>query len=165
MPEDDSQLLIASIPLLRRYARRLCQRNRQAAEDLVQDTLERAIRKFHLYRPGTHLRFWLYTIMRNIFFDQKRREKKIQNAFSARESDEIAAPRQFHAVAQQDLQRQLESLKPTYKELILMIGLEGASYDEASARTGVPVGTIRSRLFRARDELHNRIEGEKTRRR
>jgi RNA polymerase sigma-70 factor (ECF subfamily) len=158
--------LVTEIPSLRRYGRSLTG-SRTAADDLVQDTLERAIQKFHLFEPGTKLRLWLFTIMRNLFLDHYRKTRKL--ALVPLDMAEFQAePRpadQLDKLVHRDLVSQMARLKPGYRELLVLVGLEGASYQQAAEITGVPLGTIRSRLFRARSLLLDRLEGRATPRR
>jgi RNA polymerase sigma-70 factor (ECF subfamily) len=158
--------LVAEIPSLRRYGRSLAG-SRAAADDLVQDTLERAIQKFHLFEPGTKLRLWLFTIMRNIFLDHYRKTKKV-GMVSIDVSDVHAEHRpadQLDKLIHRDLVTQMARLKPEYLELLVLVGLEGLSYELAASMTGVPLGTVRSRLFRARNMLLKNLEGQNMTRR
>ena len=157
----DADALVAEIPPLRRYGRSLTG-SRAAADDLVQDTLERAIQKFHLFEPGTKLRLWLFTIMRNIFLDHYRKTRKV-GMVSIDVSDFQSEHRpadQLDKLVHRDLVAQMARLKPEYHELLVLVGVEGLSYEQAAATTGVPLGTVRSRLFRARNMLLRRIEGQ-----
>jgi RNA polymerase sigma-70 factor (ECF subfamily) len=157
----DADALVAEIPSLRRYGRSLTG-SRAAADDLVQDTLERAIQKFHLFEPGTQLRLWLFTIMRNIFLDHYRKSKKV-GLVSIDVSDFQAEHRradQLDKLVHRDLVAQMARLKPEYRELLILVGLEGLSYEQAADMTGVPLGTVRSRLFRARNMLLRKLEGQ-----
>ncbi len=157
----DADALVAEIPSLRRYGRSLTG-SRAAADDLVQDTLERAIQKFHLFEPGTKLRLWLFTIMRNIFLDHYRKTKKV-GLVSIDVSDFHAEHRQadqLDKLVHRDLVTQMARLKPEYRELLMLVGLEGLSYEQAADMTGVPLGTVRSRLFRARNMLLRKLEGQ-----
>jgi len=158
--------LVAEIASLRRYGRSLAG-SRAAADDLVQDTLERAIQKFHLFEPGTKLRLWLFTIMRNIFLDHYRRTRKV-GLVSVDVADMPSDHRpadQIDRLVHRDLVAQMARLKPEYRELLVLVGLEGLSYEQAAAVTGVPLGTVRSRLFRARNMLLRKIEGQNVTRR
>jgi RNA polymerase sigma-70 factor (ECF subfamily) len=152
--------LVAEIASLRRYGRSLAG-SRAAADDLVQDTLERAIQKFHLFEPGTKLRLWLFTIMRNIFLDHYRKNRKL-GLVPLDAADFQAEPRpadQLDRLVHRDLVTQMAQLKPEYRELLVLVGLEGLSYQQAAAITRVPLGTVRSRLFRARGLLSGKLEG------
>lgn len=153
--------VVSEIPSLRRYGRSLTG-SRAAADDLVQDTLERAIQKFHLFEPGTKLRLWLFTIMRNIFLDHYRKARKV-GMVSVDVSEFHAEHRpadQIDKLVHRDLVAQMGRLKPEYRELLVLVGLEGLSYEQAADMTGVPLGTVRSRLFRARNMLLRKLEGQ-----
>jgi RNA polymerase sigma-70 factor (ECF subfamily) len=160
MPEN-IQSIVAEIPALRRYAASLL-KGRTGADDLVQDALERAIEKFHLYQPDTRLRSWLFAVMRNIFLDHFRKRKKQESMAVqlAEQSATHAPPNQFASLVSKDLMRHIETLKPEYRELLLLVAGRGISYEEAAEATGVPLGTVRSRLFRARNLLLKKLEGE-----
>jgi RNA polymerase sigma-70 factor (ECF subfamily) len=163
---NDIDALVTEIPSLRRYGRSLAG-SRAAADDLVQDTLERAIQKFHLFEPGTRLRLWLFTIMRNIFLDHYRKNKKLP-VVSIDITDFHTEQRpadQIDKLVHRDLIAELARLKPHYRELLILVGLEGLSYEQAADITGVPLGTVRSRLFRARNMLLRKLEGQDVARR
>ena len=154
------------LPALRSYARSL-RRNRDQADDLEQDCIERALSRSHLYQEGTNLRAWLFTIMRNIFLDHYRKTKKV-GMVSIDVSDFHAEHRpadQIDKLVHRDLVAQMARLKPEYRELLVLVGLEGLSYEQAASMTGVPLGTVRSRLFRARNMLLKKLEGQNTTRR
>jgi RNA polymerase sigma-70 factor, ECF subfamily len=159
MPEDVHSIA-AEIPVLRRYAQTLT-RDRSIADDLVQDAVTRSIEKFHLYQPDTRLRSWLFAIMLNVFRDQQRRRKQ-QTAMAVELSERgcrHTAPAQLERLVHRDLLQQLDTLKPHYRELLLMVASDGLSYEQAAARAAVPLGTVRSRLFRARNLLLRKLEG------
>ena len=145
----DYNLIVPYIPNLRRYARALVG-DRDGADDLVQDTLERAVRKFHLWRPGD-LRAWLFSIMHNVFVNQLKARKISPDV----EIDEtFAAPMStVTSLDLQDLQRALGALAPEQREVVLLVGLEGLSYAETAEVLDIPVGTVMSRLARGRDRL------------
>lgn len=155
----DYEQVLPYIPNLRRYARALVG-DRDAADDLVQDTLERAVRKFHLWRPG-NLRAWLFSIMHNVFVNQL----KSRRLAPTEELDEnhagLAGTADAGAAAQvRDLERGLAGLSPEHREVLLMVGLEDMSYEEVSRALGVPMGTVMSRLSRARERLRRHLDGE-----
>ncbi len=152
----DYDLIVPYIPNLRRYARALVG-DRDGADDLVQDTLERAVRKFHLWRPGD-LRAWLFSVMHNVFVNQLKSRKiapdvEIDDTFAApvpgaTSSDII------------DLERGLRTLAPEQREVLLLIALEDMSYADVSRALGIPMGTVMSRLSRGRERLRKAINGE-----
>lgn len=156
---DDTKGIAAHIPHLRRYARALTG-DYTAAEDLVQDTLERAWKRLGLWRTGSNLRAWLFTIMHNIFINQVRIEphKQDQNAeHSALHWWGSRTAEQRLELA--DLSKALRRLSNEHREVILLIGLEQMSYDETAKVLGVPIGTVMSRLSRGREQLRAIMNG------
>jgi len=152
-------LLEEQIPRLRRYARALT-RNPERTDDLVQDTLERAIVKEHRWQPGTNLRAWLFTLMHNQHVNTVRRNVRdgqtveitsMSNGLTA--TTDPTASRQLH-----ELERALAQLSVDQREAILLVGLEGLSYEDAAAILSVPVGTVRSRLSRGVDQLRRLMD-------
>jgi RNA polymerase sigma-70 factor (ECF subfamily) len=155
----DYDLILPYIPNLRRYARALVG-DRDGADDLVQDTLERAVRKFHLWRPGD-LRAWLFSIMHNVFVNQLKARRIAPDV----EIDEtFAAPTSsVSSLDLQDLQRALATLAPEQREVVLLVALEDMSYADVSKALGIPMGTVMSRLSRGRDRLRRAMSGEAVR--
>jgi RNA polymerase sigma-70 factor (ECF subfamily) len=152
----DYQLIIPYIPNLRRYARALVG-DREGADDLVQDTLERAVRKFHLWRPGD-LRAWLFSIMHNVFVNQLKARKV---AYEVEVDESIAAPQSSVTTTDlMDLDRALMALSPDQREVVLLVALEDMTYAEVARALGIPIGTVMSRLSRAREKLRRLMEGE-----
>ncbi len=132
-------------------------RNRADAEDLVQDTLVRAMEKWHTYRPGQEVRPWLYRILSNIFIDgyrQQRRRKAQQQAFSEeiveRTGGHPAAPREGLS---DEVAVALKQLEPSCMEVVDLVDLQGKDYEAAAASLKLPDGTVMSRLYRARRAL------------
>ncbi len=158
--------LIQYIPDLRRFARSL-ERNRVAADDLVQATLERAIRKLHLYQPTGPFLGWLNTIMRNIFVDGVRRRSNGLTSSIDEESwnEPFQNENQVDRIVLKDVHRAVEMLPVEQRRVLMMVAVQGMTYEATAAELGVPLGTIRSRLFRARLYLQRRMdpEGELTR--
>jgi len=151
----DYQLIVPYIPNLRRYARALIG-DREGADDLVQDTLERAVRKFHLWRPGD-LRAWLFSIMHNVFVNQLKARKII---YQVEIDDSIAAPiSSVTSTDLMDLDRGLATLSPDQREVVLLVALEDMTYAEVARALGIPIGTVMSRLSRARDKLRILMDG------
>ena len=143
----------ALLPDLRAFARFLA-RDRVAADDLVQDSVVRALAALSQYQPGTNLKAWLFTILRNSFYEQTRRQKREARAMAAWvDDDEAAAPEQHARADVQDLQRLLFQLSPLLREALILMGAQGLSHDEAAAICGVPAGTMKARLSRARTQL------------
>lgn len=152
----DYELIVPYIPNLRRYARALVG-DRDGADDLVQDTLERAVRKFHLWRPGD-LRAWLFSIMHNVFVNQLK-SRKISSDVEI--DDTFAAPVPGATRADVlDLQRALGTLAPEQREVVLLVALEDMSYADVSRTLGIPMGTVMSRLSRGRERLRRVMNGE-----
>jgi RNA polymerase sigma-70 factor (ECF subfamily) len=149
------------IPILRRYARFLV-RDAHGADDLVQDCLERAVRHLARFEQGTHLRAWLLTIMRNCFFDGKRREKgRVTVALEDLPYDKAWSP-----ASQEDnlLLRELRSafleLPEQQKLAMICVIFEGLPYEEAALVLGVSIGTVKSRVSRGRDALRRATAAE-----
>ncbi len=154
----DYELIVPYIPNLRRYARALVG-DRDAADDLVQDTLERAVRKFHLWRPGD-LRAWLFSIMHNVFVNRIKSRKNAPHAEIDEET--LAAPIPTAGRADiLDLQRALDGLVPDQREVLLLVALEDMSYADVSRTLGIPIGTVMSRLSRGREKLRRAMDGER----
>jgi RNA polymerase sigma-70 factor (ECF subfamily) len=151
---DFCTMMEAEIPRLRRYARALI-RNTAAADDLVQVTLARGLAKQHLWVEDTNLRAWLFTIMHNEQVNIVRRAVREGTAVVIGETEPSlsCAPSQLRSLELRDLDRGLAQLPQEQRAVILLVGLEGLGYDAVAEITGVPVGTVRSRLSRGRDML------------
>ena len=144
-------MLEQEIPRLRRYARALT-RDSVQADDLVQSTLVRALAKRHLWQPGTNLRHWLFTLLHNQRISDVRRLIRDQRACVDDRLISIApaSPDPDARIALLELDRAIAALPEARRQVVLLIGLEEMSYGEAAEILGVPAGTIRSRLARAR---------------
>jgi RNA polymerase sigma factor (sigma-70 family) len=154
----DAQSLVALIPRLRRYARALVG-ERTAADDLVQDTLERAWSKLHLYRHGTDLRAWLFTVMHNVHVNQMRAARPTSALDD--EMPELAQRAvQGDVLLVRDLERALAALPAAQREVLLLVALEDLSYDETARVLGIPIGTVMSRLARAREKVRHLMNGK-----
>src|SRR6202043_371581 len=151
---DIYQSIEAEIPRLRRYARALA-RDLAAADDLVQDCLARALGKLHLWQEGTDLRAWLFTILHNQYVNRVRRAVREGIAVGLSESEPLLtrAPHQGKRLELRDLERAIAKLPEEQRAVVLLVGLEGMRYEDVAAVLNVPVGTVRSRLSRGRDEL------------
>ena len=156
--------LAAELPRLRRYARALL-RDPVAADDLVQDCLERALARQHQFRDGTNLRAWLFTIMHSIHVNTRQRLMRAADAvelFPAAEERNGTAPGQGHGLIIRDLAAALDRLPLQQREIVLLIGLEDMSYRQAAEIVQVPVGTVMSRLARGRERLRRLMDGDDT---
>lgn len=152
---DADTLLEPLIPALRRYAYALM-RDHEAADDLVQDTLERALSRWAQRRPDADLRAWLFTIQRNLFINAWRQNRRRGPHASL---DDVAPPcvaaQQEAGLEVRDVLTALDQLPEEQKSLLLLIGVEDFSYDDAARILGVPVGTVMSRLSRGRQKLRS----------
>ena len=156
-PVSDAESIVALIPRLRRYARALVG-ERMAADDLVQDTLERALKKLHLWRRGTDLRAWLFTVMHNVHVNQVRARRE----YVALEDEVLDLPgpaRQDTGLEARDLERMLARLSVEQREVLLLVALENLSYEATAATLGIPIGTVMSRLSRGRERLRGMMDG------
>lgn len=146
------------VPALRRYARALT-RERETADDLVQDTLVRALRSEHLFHGGS-LRNWLYTILTNL--DRNRRRAAARRPVLVPVEDE-ADGGNATAAERRDIVRALSLLDAAQREALLLVVLEGLSYRDAAEVQGVPIGTVMSRIARARANMKDFLDGERPR--
>jgi RNA polymerase sigma-70 factor (ECF subfamily) len=161
LPQAD---LLEALPRLRRYARVLAG-NPGAADDLVQDTLMRAWDKRRLWRVGSDLRAWLFTIMHNVFMNQRVAARRAAANVSldaeggARAAAEVAAfGNALARVELREVLRYVDRLPPEQREVLLLAAVEELRYEEVAAVLGIPVGTVMSRLFRARARLRRMID-------
>ena len=154
------RLIEQQIPRLRRYARALT-RNRERADDLVQDTLSRALVKEQFWQPGTNLRAWLFTIMHNQNVNNVRLAVRESRMVDMEQLSPMPATTDPTASRQMfELERALAQLSLEQRQVILLVGLEGMSYEDAAGILSVPVGTVRSRLSRGRDILRKLLDME-----
>ena len=155
---NEAERLVELIPRLRRYARALVG-DRATADDLVQDTLERAWAKLHLYRRGTDLRAWLFTVMHNVHVNRVRASRATDTLGD--EMPELAqrAP-QGDALLVRDLDRGIARLPADQRAVLLLVTLEEMSYDQVARTLGIPIGTVMSRLSRAREKLRAMMLGQ-----
>lgn len=146
------------LPGLRRYAMALLRGNSDA-DDLVQETVVRALDRMTLFQPGTNLRAWLFTIMHNLRVNAVRRSKREATGLSEEATALLSTPgRQGPAIALRDLRRALDELDEAHRSVLLLVGLEGLSYEEVADVLAVPMGTVRSRLSRARARLRHLLD-------
>jgi RNA polymerase sigma-70 factor, ECF subfamily len=150
---DFARMLEAEIPRLRRYARALT-RDVVRADDLVQSCLTRALAKQHLWQLGTDLRAWLFTILHNQHVNDVRRGMRESNNVELDQAPELTVQSNaIPALELRDLETAIGKLPPEQRQVILLVGLEGMAYEEVAKVLRVPVGTVRSRLSRSRDQL------------
>ena len=153
-------LLAAQIPRLRRYARALT-RSAQAADDLVQDCLERAWRKAHRWEPGTDLRAWLFTLMHNVHVNGLRRKYPDTEPIDDKDYPDMTLRGADLPLQMRDLERGLAELPAEQREVLLLVCLEDMSYEQVAGVLGIPIGTVMSRLHRARERLRRYLAGER----
>ncbi|HEX6548352.1 MAG TPA: sigma-70 family RNA polymerase sigma factor [Candidatus Dormibacteraeota bacterium] len=143
-------------------------RNPDRAEDLVQDTYVRALRYQHSYQPGTNMKAWLFAIMRNLFWDRFKGgrpedlsldDDSSDFALYDRIKDESAIPEDqvLDRLAAHEVVEAVEKLPPLHREVVLLVDVEGFSYKDAAEVLGVPIGTVMSRLHRARQQLQRTL--------
>jgi RNA polymerase sigma-70 factor (ECF subfamily) len=152
--------VIEHMTVLRRYARVLV-RTQDQADDLVQDTIERALARADLYQPGTNLRAWLFTIMRNICITNARK-LKLRRTYAA---ELMSLERHLSPAAQDDIVMLKESLalvqqlSPGEQQAVTLLGVQDMSYETSAEIAALPVGTMKSRLSRGRQRLRSMIDG------
>lgn len=162
MPSDIGGALVGLLPRLRRFARGLC-RSTELADDLVQEACERALATTSGPAPGTPFEAWMFRILRNLWIDRLRRQKTAGLSVDLDEHDELAAP---DGVAQTEarltlerVRRAIERLPDEQREVVLLVCVEELSYRDAAAALDLPVGTVMSRLARARVRLAQLTQG------
>jgi len=154
--------LESEIPRLRRYARALT-RNTAKADDLVQSSLVRALEKQHLWQPGSNLRAWLFTILHNQHVNDVRHSLREGSLGPVEDAEPVwrVEPVVDASLQLRDLQRGINTLSYEQREVLLLVGLEGMRYEQVADILGIPVGTVRSRLSRARTALRLLMDGAK----
>jgi len=155
----DSRAILAEIPRLRRYARAMLG-DRAAADDLVQDTLERAWSRLFQWRPGSDLRAWLFGIMHNLRVDQLRRPGLSTQSIGDDDLELPTRPTQTDALELRDIESALNHLPDEQREVLLLVALEEMSYADIATTLGIPVGTVMSRLSRGRERLRLIMNGD-----
>jgi RNA polymerase sigma-70 factor, ECF subfamily len=152
--------LAAEVPPLRRFARALTG-DAALADDLVQDCVERALLKAHLYDPSRPLRAWLYAVLRNIYISGLRRNGRsaiVKTVDDLADGEGAVPPEQEHGLAAGSVTDALDRLAPQHREIIVLVALEEMSYRDVAEILGVPQGTVMSRLSRAREHLRQMLE-------
>jgi len=145
--------ILSYLPAMRGFARSLCT-NAADADDLVQETLLRALASIHRYTPGTNLKAWLFTIMRNRFYTNSAKRAREQPGEADCVADtQVMAPTQEWSLRMRELSRALNALPVHYRETIVLVGALGESYKEAAEILDCDIGTVKSRVSRARQML------------
>jgi RNA polymerase sigma-70 factor (ECF subfamily) len=163
-PDPFHQGLLDAIPRLRAFAFSLVgTRRHDRADDLVQETIMKAWAHRSSFQPGTNLKAWLHTILRNEFYSQMRRKKReVEDGDGVYSSKLAVAPDQYGHLDMADMEAALEQLADEQREAILLVGAAGFSYEDAAQICGVAIGTIKSRVNRARTRLAEllKVSGE-----
>jgi RNA polymerase sigma-70 factor (ECF subfamily) len=157
--DEIAALLEPHIPALRRYAWALL-RDDTAADDLVQDCLERALSRWHLRRRDGNLRAWLFTIERNLFLNAARQRTRRGPHLGIEVLESIASPEasQEEALGAREVLDGLDLLPEEQRSVLLLVGVEDLSYEETARVLHIPVGTVMSRLSRAREKMRQLLE-------
>ena len=159
---DKRNALVAELPHLLRYARALT-RDTDAAEDLVQDCASRALSRLHLFEAGTNMRAWLFTVMHNLHRQNLRKvsRRPANDQMSEEIENRLASiDDATQRLAVRDLDRAMAELPEEQRQVVLLIGLEDMSYQDTATILDIPVGTVMSRLARARERLRRAMEGQ-----
>ncbi|MBX5459888.1 MAG: sigma-70 family RNA polymerase sigma factor [Steroidobacteraceae bacterium] len=152
--------MVALVPQMHTFARSLC-RDGVRADDLVQEALARALANIERFRPGTNLKAWLFTIVRNEHYSQLRRRKFEAQGVDTDSLPEPSVPPEHDGDLEvRDLNRALAALSPGQRTALILVSASGFSYEEAAKICGCAVGTIKSRVARARDTLLAILDGE-----
>ena len=150
------------LPALRAFARSLT-RNRTEADDLVQETLLKALSNIDKFDPGTNLRAWLFTILRNTYYTDVRKRRRENDGLSVlSQQDTNVGPSQEWSMTLKSLKEALEHLPDDQREALVLVGAAGLSYEEAAEVCGCALGTIKSRVNRARAKLLTLMGAEAT---
>lgn len=145
--------LVEHLPSLRAFAISLCGQPHQA-DDLVQETLLKALANRNKFEAGTNLRAWLFTILRNVYFSlHRKRRREVEDVDGALTASLVAKPEQYGHVDLKDFQRALLNVPDEQREALLLVGAAGFSYEEAATVANCAIGTVKSRVNRARARL------------
>lgn len=162
MAPDFEQALVAAIPHLRAFARSFAN-DTARADDLVQETLVKAWNGRESFEPGTNFRAWLFTILRNVYFSQHRKlRREVDDPDDQYQNSLAALPEQHGHLDLADFRAALSTLPSDQREALLLVGAEGFSYEEAAEICGCAIGTIKSRVNRARTRLTELLGDEDT---
>lgn len=154
--------ILETLPSLRAFARSL-NSNRAGADDLVQDCLARALSNLDKFEPGTNLRAWLFTILRNTYYSDLRKRKREVEDVDGGYADRLSTPAsQLASLDMLDFRKALAKLSSEQREALILVGASGFSYDEAAKICDCAPGTIKSRVNRGRQRLAELLDGEPT---
>lgn len=149
--------VVELIPALRAFSMSFC-RDMSEADDLVQETLLKGLANIHRFEPGTQLKSWLFTIMRNTHYTRaKRAARERPGAETCASVQPTTPPSQEWSLRGREVERAVQALPPSQREVLVLIAVLGMSYLEAAEICGCAVGTVKSRLSRARHELVARL--------
>ena len=152
-PLDPREELPTHLPALRAFAISLC-RDATLADDLVQETIVKAWSNFDKFVPGSNMRAWLFTILRNTFFSGKRKTtREVSDPDGIHTAGLYDKPAHDGRLALADFRVAFDKLSPEQREVLILVGASGFSYEEAAEMTGVAIGTVKSRANRARQKL------------
>ena len=150
--------ILACLPNLRAFARALVG-NRDRADDLVQDAVLRALSAASQFRPGTNFKAWIFTILRNLHFNEFRRNRGFIRPLEAADLETYStAPVQQAGLEFDDFRRAFNTLPAEQREALTLVGADGCLYEEAATICGCPIGTIKSRVARARSEIKRLLD-------
>ena len=151
---DTKREMLAAVPGLRAFAISLCG-NVDRADDLVQETLLRALANVHSFEPGTSMNAWLFTILRNHFLSEyRKRKREVEDADGSYAESIHVHAEQTGRVEMIEFREALQKLQPEQREALILVGASGFSYEEAASIAGCAIGTVKSRVNRARMRLH-----------
>jgi RNA polymerase sigma-70 factor, ECF subfamily len=151
--------LVAILPALRGFARVLCREN-DRADDLVQDAVVRAMAAIEQFQPGSNFKAWTFTILRNLYVSGFREHRICLEPLDQIDQVLFQAPTQENALAMRKLDEAVQKLPPLRREALVLVVAHGLSYYQVAAICGCAVGTVKSRVARAREELHAGLSGE-----
>ena len=152
VPAPGDEVLVA-LPRLRAFAISLCG-NVERADDLVQETMLRAFAHLDQFEPGTNMSAWLFTILRNLFRSEyRKRRREVEDVDGSLAESMVSQPEQAGRIEFKELQAALAQLLPDQREALILVAASGLSYEQAAEICGCPVGTVKSRVSRARTQL------------
>lgn len=152
-PIDPREAVVEHLPAMRAFAASLT-RNSAAADDLVQDTIVKAWKNFDKFKPGTNLRAWLFTILRNTFYsDLRKKKREVEDVDGVMAGTLSEKPHHDGRLAFADFEKVFGELPVEQREALILVGASGMSYEEAAETCGVAIGTIKSRINRGRARL------------